>query len=59
MTESPDKMLLGKILKKIEESCLILEKVLTRYRKSIIEGTMTVEDWSLLAESIDEDIKEQ
>lgn len=59
MTESPDKMLLGKILKRIEESCLITEKVLARYRKSIIEGTTTVEDWSLLAEPIDEDIKEQ
>lgn len=59
MAEIPDKTLLGKILKKIEDSCLIPEKVLARYRKFIIEGTMTVEDWSLLAESIDEDIKEQ
>lgn len=59
MTESPDKMLLGKILKRIEESCLIPEKVLARYHKSIAEGTMTVEDWSLLAEPIDKDIKEQ
>lgn len=59
MTESPDKMLLEKILKRIEASCLIPEKVLARYRKSIVEGTMTVEDWGLLAEPIDEDIKEQ
>ncbi|OQZ04424.1 MAG: hypothetical protein B6D34_03505 [Candidatus Brocadia sp. UTAMX1] len=59
MTESPDKILLGKILKKIEESHIISESVLARYRKSIQEGTMTAEDWCLLAEPIDADMKEQ
>lgn len=50
MAESPDIILLGKILKEIEASGLIPEKVLARYRKSIIDGTMTTEDWSLLTE---------
>ena len=57
MAESPDKVLLEKILKKIEDSSLISEKVLARYRKSITEGTMTTEDWSLLTEPTDKDIK--
>ena len=59
MDQSPDNALIEKILKKIEESQLIPEKVLARYRKSIREGTMTVEDWYLLAEPIDEDIQGQ
>lgn len=57
MTENPDKVLLEKILRKIEDSKLIPEKVFARYRKSIIEGTMTTEDWSLLTEPTDEDMK--
>jgi len=57
MTESPDKVLLEKILKKIEESSLISKKVLARYSKSIIDGTMTTEDWSLLSEPTDENMK--
>ena len=56
MNQSPDNALIEKILKKIEESQLIQEKVLARYRKSIWEGTMTVEDWCLFAEPLDEDI---
>jgi len=56
MNQSPDNALIEKILKKIEESQLIHEKVLARYRKSIWEGTMTVEDWCLFAEPLDEDI---
>lgn len=57
MSQCPDSMLLEKILKKIEESRLIHEKVLARYRKSIREGTMTGEDWCLLTEPIDEDMQ--
>lgn len=59
MTESPDKVLLGKILKKIEDSSIISEKVLARYRKTITNGTMTTEDWCLLAEPLDDEIKGQ
>ena len=59
MSQCPDVMLLEKILKKIEESHLIPEKVLARYRKSIREGTMTAEDWCLLAEPIDEDMQSE
>ncbi len=59
MRESPDKVLLEKILKKIEESSLISEKVLARHLKSITDGTMTTEDWGLLAEPFNDDIKGQ
>jgi hypothetical protein len=59
MTENPDKVLLAKILQKIEDSSLIPEKVLTRYRRSIMEGTMTTEDWCLLAEPADENRKDK
>ena len=59
MAESPDKVLLEKILKKIEESSIIPEKVLARYRQSITDGTMTTEDWSLLTEPTDEDMKDK
>ena len=59
MTESPDKVLLEKILKKIEDSSLISEKVLARYLKSIMDGTLTTEDWSLLSEPADEDMKDK
>lgn len=57
MTESPDRILLEKILKKIEDSSLIPEKVLARHKKAISEGIMTAEDWSLLTEPTDEDMK--
>jgi hypothetical protein len=57
MKQQPDRILLEATLKKIEDSNLIPEKVLARYRKSVLEGTMTAEDWSLLTEPIDEDIK--
>ena len=59
MSQCPDGILLERILKEIEESHLIPEKVFARYRKSIREGTMTAEDWCLLAEPIDEDIQDQ
>lgn len=57
MTQQPDKVLLEKILKKIEESNLIPEKIFARYSRSITDGTMTTEDWCLLAEPTDEDLK--
>jgi hypothetical protein len=56
MKQQPDRILLEAILKKIEESNLIRERVLARYRRSIAEGDMTTEDWYLLAEPLDEDI---
>lgn len=58
MTEGPDKVLLENILKKIEDSKLVTEKVFSRYRKSIAEGAMTVEDWCLLAEPLENDNEE-
>lgn len=57
MTESPDKVLLETILKKMEDSKLITEKVFSRYRKPIAEGAMTAEDWCMLAEPLDDDLK--
>lgn len=59
MKQQPDKILLEKILKKIEESNIISEKVLARYRKSLKDGTMATEDWCLLAEPSDDDVKGQ
>jgi len=59
MTESPDKVLLEKIMQKIEDSSLIPEKILARYKKSIKEGTMTTEDWSLLTEPTDEEMRDK
>lgn len=57
MSQCPDGILLERILKEIEESHIIPEKVLARYRKSIREGTMTAEDWCLLTEPTDEDMQ--
>lgn len=57
MSQSPDKVLLENILKEIVESSLISDKVLGRYSRSITDGTMTTEDWCLLAEPTDEDMK--
>ena len=57
MKQQPDKLLLEAILKKIEESNLIPERVLARYKRPIAEGDMTTEDWCLLAEPLDEDIQ--
>ena len=59
MSQHPDKVLLDRILKKIEESSIIPEKVLARYRKSLKDGTMATEDWCLLAEPSDDDVKGQ
>jgi hypothetical protein len=57
MKQQPDKILLDAILKKIEESNLIPEKVLARYKRPISEGDMMTEDWCLLGEPLDEDMR--
>ena len=59
MKQQPDKLLLEAILKKIEESNLIPERVLSRYRRSIAEGAMTTEDWRLLTEPSEENMQGQ
>ena len=57
MKQQPDKILLEAILKKIEESNLISERVLARYKRPIAEGDMMTEDWCLLGEPLDEDMR--
>lgn len=59
MKQQPDKILLEAILKKIEESNLIPERMLVRYKRSIAEGAMTTEDWRLLTEPSEENMQGQ
>jgi hypothetical protein len=59
MNKLPDEILSEKIMSAIADKKIISKDRLEKYKESIYKGKMTPEDWSLLAEPDDKEIKDK
>ena len=57
MSDLPDDVVLKSISSKIEESDLVTETALKSYSDAVSKGSMSTEDWRLITEPTDEEMK--
>ncbi len=57
MSDLPDDVVLKSISSKIEESDLVTETALKSYSDAVSKGSMSTEDWRLLTEPTNEEMK--